>query len=411
MSISEPRTDAMSAGGNTPRRQQTWQEKSRLKFFDAKRGTEFMEEAPATDFLCERVFAEGQILIIAGPPKTFKTTISLDLAVSLATKKPFLNRFEVKENCEVVYFTGEGGKAVTSDTLRRVCDSKEVSHEELRSLTICNCVPKFDNDHELSQFESFLWDEEPHVVFIDPVYLAFGGSTASNVLAQGEKLKVLSDMCKKVYCTLVLVHHFKKQRHTYAPASLDDLSQSGFAEIAGQWMLLTKRSAHQPGSGKHELSMSLGGRTGQGSCWALDIDEGSIDDEGGRIWCPTLHRPEDLKVQKATARTETKQACHESDCEAVFAWICTQTDVTKEDVRKHGSGDGVGIGHAKATRILQSLLDSGSITEVEVNRKNSNGQRKCSGYQATMPTENHESESNPSNPSSNPSRSTVRITS
>ena len=56
---------------------------------------------------------------------------------------------------------------------------------------------------------------------------------------------------------------------------LDDMSQSGFAEFARQWILLSRRKDYLDGSGLHELWMRSGGSAGNSSLWRLDVDEGS----------------------------------------------------------------------------------------------------------------------------------------
>ena len=65
-------------------------------------------------------------MIIAGPEKCLKTSIAVDLAVSLATGRPFLGHFEVGRPVRVAVLSGESGEHALQDTFHRVCRARNV---------------------------------------------------------------------------------------------------------------------------------------------------------------------------------------------------------------------------------------------------------------------------------------------
>src|SRR5436190_1675274 len=75
---------------------------------------------PALRWDVEGVMVRGQPMVIGGPPKSLKTSLALDLAISLATATPFLGHFPVPKQRRVAVFSGESGRATVYETVRRV---------------------------------------------------------------------------------------------------------------------------------------------------------------------------------------------------------------------------------------------------------------------------------------------------
>src|SRR5262245_17509013 len=54
-------------------------------------------------WLVEDILLADRAMVIGGPDKCFKTSIALDMAISLATGTPFLQEFPVARLCRVMY--------------------------------------------------------------------------------------------------------------------------------------------------------------------------------------------------------------------------------------------------------------------------------------------------------------------
>jgi len=121
------------------------------------------------------------------------------------------------------------------------------------------------------------------------------GEGARNLFTVGQFLKPISKICRETGCAVLIVHHCKRDKlDSFQPATLADIAWSGFAEFSAQWILLSRRWRYDPQSGRHDLWLSCGGRSGHSSVWALDVDEGAAhiekgtaekvtgDDQGGR---------------------------------------------------------------------------------------------------------------------------------
>jgi hypothetical protein len=74
-----------------------------------------MARESVESYLIQGVMVAGQNLFLAGPPKSGKTKLSADAAVSLGSGTPFPREFDVPEAVLVLMLSGESGEK----TLRR----------------------------------------------------------------------------------------------------------------------------------------------------------------------------------------------------------------------------------------------------------------------------------------------------
>src|SRR5262245_10097736 len=72
-------------------------------------------------WLVEGILVAGQPGVLGGPKKALKSSLAVDLAISIGTGTPFLGRFAVPRRRRVALFSGESSRATLQDTARRVC--------------------------------------------------------------------------------------------------------------------------------------------------------------------------------------------------------------------------------------------------------------------------------------------------
>jgi len=115
-----------------------------------------------------------------------------------------------------------------------------------------------------------------------------------------------SRMAEDERVTPIIVHHFVKAAAvTESPPEMESIAWAGFQEWARQWILLSRRSKYDPdNAGHHELWLSAGGSAGHSVAKAVDVDEGSRDDVGGRRW--------EVSVNSIGAAVRDKVESHEA---------------------------------------------------------------------------------------------------
>ncbi|RIK72918.1 MAG: hypothetical protein DCC68_25720 [Planctomycetota bacterium] len=240
------------------------------------------------NYLIDGILVQRQPGVLAGPKKTLKTNISVDLAISLAQGGYFLNRFAVAKPTRVGVMSGESGAATIQETARRIAKSKDFTLEDCENAFWCFDVPQLGNVLHTDALKAFIERHALEVLILDPTYLMMTsiGDDAGNLFVVGSLLKSLADLAQQTGITPLLCHHLKKGvADPYEPAELENIAWAGFQEFVRQWILLNRRVRYDPDrGGHHELWMSVGGSAGHSANWGLNIDEGTRQDEGGRRW-------------------------------------------------------------------------------------------------------------------------------
>jgi hypothetical protein len=254
-----------------------------------------------TRYLIPGILAAGQPGGIYGAVKTLKTSLAADLLISLASGTPFLGRFPVTQPGRVLFLSGESGLDALQSVARRICQERGLSLESLENLVISPDLPRLDRPVDLMALRELIEREKPICLVIDPIYLALDSSKSRNLFAMGAMLRPLAELCESTGCAVLVVHHAKRSHKAGSPPTLEDIAWSGFAEFSAQWLLVSRRRPFEPESGRHELWLSAGGRSGHHGLWALDVDEGSfcpLPDDG-----PIVATNADQRTWKTSLRS------------------------------------------------------------------------------------------------------------
>jgi replicative DNA helicase len=252
---------------------------------------EFAEADFRHEWLVEDALVLGQLGVIGGPPKTLKSSVAIDLAVSIGSGTDFLGRFPVPEPRAVALFCGEIGAAAARGTALRVCRGRGVILADCAVLWEFE-VPRLDLEHVRARLGKDLVNFGIEVAIVDPLHAALAraaGPSSTNLYAMGALLQAATAACLEAGVTPIFVHQANKgaSRNSTGGVGLDlvDLAQGGVAEASRQWLLLSRREPYRPGKGQHRLRLNVGGSAGQSGRYDLDVDEGQLDrDFRGRRW-------------------------------------------------------------------------------------------------------------------------------
>jgi hypothetical protein len=268
---------------------------------------ELQASSGALSWLAESIFVAGQPAVIAGPPKTLKTGVMIDLAVSLAAGKPFLGRYATPAGgTPVLVFSGESGDATIRDTIKRVADARGVDPAGL-PLHVATTLPRLNTPENRQLLRQSIEANGTKVVAFDPLYLlAMSASdkpvNSADVFAMGRVFQQIAETCLNAGATPVLVHHSVKGLWVGKAMELNDLAAAGISEFARQWLLINVRRRYT-GDGNHRLIVAAGGSAGHSSTFALDVSEGiQAADFTGRHW--TVSVDADLEAVKERDRAD-----------------------------------------------------------------------------------------------------------
>lgn len=275
------------------------------------------------EWLIDRILVKDQPGIIGGKKKVLKTSTCVDLTVSLGSGKPFLGKFHVPQRRRTVFISGESGRPVLQETARRVCQAKGIRLEDVDAYWDFR-LPCLSRTQELTSLSLGLQKLGCEVAILDPLYLCLLAGTeknAANLYDVGPLLSDVAVACLSAGATPLLVHHHKKglAPTNYDPPELEDLAFAGVQEFARQWLLFNRRAKYQPGTGKHDLWMAVGGSAGHSGLWALHVDEGTLEaDFTGRKWSvEVLTLDEAAREKEVLKQRAKKQSRHVKDQEHI----------------------------------------------------------------------------------------------
>jgi hypothetical protein len=301
------RHDARTVGGPSEPEQQPVMDKKRAcgYTFNPVDFATFVSTDYRINWLIQGLLARGQLCILGGPKKVLKTSIALDLTISLSSGAAFLGKFPTCGRVRACLISGESGEPTLKGTALRICAVKGVN-AQIVDAALDFKLPELANPEHLDVLSEGIRSHGIDVLIIDPLYLALlsgphaSGLSASSIYDMGPLLANVSAACLSVGCTPILIHHARMHAdRAHRQPELADLAFAGVQEYARQWLLLGRRKKYNPGTGQHSLWLSAGGSAGHGGLWDVDIDEGiPAEDGSGRIW--------DVRV--ATASEELQRA-------------------------------------------------------------------------------------------------------
>ncbi len=356
------------------------------------------------EWLVNGALVRGQPGVIAGPSKALKTSVSVDLAIAIASGTSFLGKwacppiqrtFQVDGSTEidlgssrparVAVVSGESGKATLQETAKRVCAEKSVDFAGLGDrLTWCFDLPTFSDAASMKSFGRELSRLDADVCIIDPVYLALGDIDARNLFEAGAAFRAVGEELLSAGCTPILVHHSKKMEPG-EPMELAHLAYTGLEQFARQFILLNRREKFR-GDGVHELWLTVGGSTGQGGLWSLKIDEGIIgDDFTGRRW-RVLVESIDQSRESRTVQREKLAALKRRgritvDGTAILDLIDKHAAKGEPGVTKSAIRTATGHSAQRLEEALTALVEDGHVEECKVEKHiGNNAKRSFSGY-------------------------------
>jgi replicative DNA helicase len=317
-SRSRAKGQAGAAGSQTPGRSPGYR-------FAPITSADFARGDYRLEWLVRRLLTRNQPTIVGGPRKSLKTSLLVDLAISLASATPFLNTFQVYHRMRTALLSGESGEAVLQETARRVCAARGLDLANLDVLWGLQ-LPQLASPQHLDALRDGLRQHGVEVAVIEPLYLcllagAYGQQIdPANMFEMGPLLLAVAQTCLSVGCTPILGTHSKKYQAVRGePLELEDLAFSGIQEFCRQWLLVSRREAYQPGTGSHRLWLSAGGSAGQSGLWALDIEEGVLDENfSGRRWEVTVATTAEVREAARDARRSAQAVDDHADDAALL---------------------------------------------------------------------------------------------
>jgi len=167
-------------------------------------------------WLIESLWSDQAVGVLGGEPKTCKSFLALDMAVSVASGTPCLRRYLPKRTGRVLLYAAEDAPHVVKQRLEGICRAAQVRLEQLEIHVITAPTLRLDDQADRSALTSTLDHLRPTLLVLDPfVRLHRIDENASSEVAP--LLGYLRELQRRFQTAVVLVHHARKGAHRSRP--------------------------------------------------------------------------------------------------------------------------------------------------------------------------------------------------
>lgn len=181
------------------------------------------------EWLIEDWWTMGSHGVIAGLPKSYKSLVSLDMAISVASETPFMGQFAVnpRGSGPVLIIQQENSLPLLRDRLFKISHSRglqvgEATVNASSDSVVLNFPPSlpilFYNDFgfdmtmpdDREAIEELIRSEGIKMVMFDPLYLMIGGADENQAKEMRPVLSWLLRLRNLYGCSVVVIHHWGK---------------------------------------------------------------------------------------------------------------------------------------------------------------------------------------------------------
>ncbi len=169
-------------------------------------------ESPQRRWLIESLWARQAVGLLGGPPKSCKSWLGLDMALSVASDTPCLGHFPVQQPGPALVYLAEDHLAAVRSRIEALCRHRGLSICKLDLSVITASVLRLDLDRDQQRLDATLEHLRPRLLVLDPLVRLhrLDENSAADV---ARLLGFLRQLQRRHRSAILLVHHAgKKQR-------------------------------------------------------------------------------------------------------------------------------------------------------------------------------------------------------
>lgn len=184
-----------------------------------------------SDFwLIENFWQKSSVGLIGAPSKSFKSTLTINLACSVATGSKF-DDYEVQQG-GVLIVQAENSLAIEKQKIFQITGKEDLPIYFVDEILTIGSAYKL---------KDFIIKNKIKLLILDPLYLLFGHGDINKHTDISERLSSLTNLRNDTGCAIMLVHHTRKiERGGKVTAS--DMYGSAFIEGWYESMILLQRN-------------------------------------------------------------------------------------------------------------------------------------------------------------------------
>jgi RecA-family ATPase len=191
------------------------------------RAADIAAETATGCWLVESLWSEHGVGVIGGAPKSFKTWLALDLAVSVASATPALGHFSVTTRGPVLIYGAEDAPAQLRSRIDMIAASRRLPLEHLDVSLILEHALRLDTERDRRRLAATIEHHRPRLLILDPL-VRLHRTDENSAGDMSAILAELRSLQRRYELALILVHHLRKN----APArTIDGLALRGSGDL------------------------------------------------------------------------------------------------------------------------------------------------------------------------------------
>jgi hypothetical protein len=216
-------------------------------------------EAPANrqSWLIEGLWTAEAVGVIGGQPKSGKTTLALDMAVSVASASACLGTFPVHTSGPVLLYAAEESAATLRCRLQTITSLRGLDFGQLDVRVIVTNSLRLDRSDDQVRLEATVTLHRPALLILDPlIRIHMADENASGDIAA--LLGYLRALQRKCGTAIALVHHVRKQVSSSTGAGYSLRGSSDLYAWLDSFLYLRKNRDQLTLSAEHRSAPPLG---------------------------------------------------------------------------------------------------------------------------------------------------------
>lgn len=174
-----------------------------------KRACELADSTDEPKWLIEGLWADQAVGILGGEPKSCKTFLALDMAVSVASGAACMGRFPPLRTAPVLLFPAEDALSIVRQRLEGICAAANTRLDALPIFVITSPQLLLDLHQDQELLRQTVTEINPALLILDPfIRLHRGDENASKEVAP--ILGYLRRLQRELHVSVLLVHHVRK---------------------------------------------------------------------------------------------------------------------------------------------------------------------------------------------------------
>jgi hypothetical protein len=166
-------------------------------------------EPDNTRWLIEDVWIAGGVGFVAGEPKTKKSFLTLEMAISVASGQKMLNRFRVPQQGAVVLFNGEDRPSETRRRIEGMCNARGIRLDSIAIYVIDVPGLRLTDAAQMRALDATIERIRPKLAVFDPFRNLYDGDedNSQHVMGALDPLRLLQ---RRHDTAVAVVHHNTK---------------------------------------------------------------------------------------------------------------------------------------------------------------------------------------------------------